>query len=135
MTAIALIFTLASIGISETTYLIRKRINLQKPMCPIGEDCSKVLESKYNKVFIIPNDVAGFLAYIAVMALSALLVIGVAPGNILNTLLLILLSFSSLVSIFFTYLQSQVIKAWCFWCLMSATTIWLMEIILLTNKF
>src|SRR3989344_5587083 len=87
MTSLALLFTLSALGISETVYLIKKRILLQKPVCPIGENCLAVLTSKYNKVLIVCG---------------------------------------TMLSVFFTYLQFRIIKAWCFWCLMSATTIWLM---------
>lgn len=55
MTAFALLFTLSAIGISETVYLIRKRIASERPVCLIGEDCTLVLASKYNKLFIIPK--------------------------------------------------------------------------------
>ena len=79
MTSYALLFTLSAIGISETVYLIRKRIASEKPICPIGDDCALVLESKYNKIFIIPNDVLGLFFYIATSFISAFLVIGVEP--------------------------------------------------------
>ncbi|BCX15633.1 MAG: hypothetical protein KatS3mg097_525 [Candidatus Parcubacteria bacterium] len=134
MTALALIFTLAAIGISETVYLIRKRIASEKPVCIIGEDCTKVLTSKYSRLFLIPNDVLGFLAYIVIATISAFLVIGVEPVSFWNFVLKILIITASLISILFTYLQWRVIKAWCFWCLMSAFTIWLMGVIILVSR-
>lgn len=133
MTSEALIFTLSALGISETVYLIKKRLFLQKPVCIVGENCLKVLESKYSKIFIIPNDVLGLLFYIACSIITAFLVIGVAPLLFWNNMFKILIAFGSLVSVFFVYLQFKVIKAWCFWCLMSACTIWLMGIIILFN--
>ena len=66
MTAFALLFTLSAIGISEVTYLIRKRIAEEKPVCILGKSCSIVLRSKYRKLFIIPNDILGLLLYITV---------------------------------------------------------------------
>jgi uncharacterized membrane protein len=132
MTSFALLFTLSAIGISETVYLIRKRIASEKPICPIGENCVVVLTSKYSKLFIIPNDVLGLLAYIVIAFIAAFLVIGVQPIFVWNLLLKILVALASLISIFFTYLQWRVIRAWCFWCLMSAFTIWLMGIIIIS---
>lgn len=130
----ALTFTLSALGISETVYLIKKRLLAQKPVCPIGEDCTKVLASKYSTLFLVPNDVLGLLFYIASSLVASFLVIGVGPSSFLLKLLMVMTLLGSLLSLFFTYLQAQVIKAWCFWCLMSACTIWLMTGILVINN-
>lgn len=133
MTSFALLFTLSAIGISEAVYLIRKRIASEKPVCPIGEGCAAVLTSKYSKMFIIPNDILGLLSYIIISFIAAFLVIGVEPVFLWNFVLKILIVTASLMSILLTYLQWRVIHAWCFWCLMSAFTIWLMGTIILIS--
>lgn len=133
MTPLALLFTLSAIGISETVYLIRKRIASEKPICPIGEGCAIVLTSKYSKMFIIPNDILGLLSYLMISFIAALLVIGVQPIFLWNFVLKILVAAASLVSIILTYLQWRIIRIWCFWCIMSAFTIWLMGIIILVS--
>ena len=134
MTSFALLFTLSAIGVSETVYLIRKRIASEKPICPIGGGCVTVLTSKYSKVFLIPNDVLGLLSYIIISFIAAFLVIGVEPMFVWISALKILVAVASLMSIFLTYLQWRVLHAWCFWCLMSAFTIWLMGIIIIVNN-
>jgi uncharacterized membrane protein len=134
MTSFALLFTLSAIGISETVYLIRKRIASEQPICPIGEGCSTVLHSQYNHIFIIHNDVLGLLFYIVTSFITAFLVIGVPPLTFWSVMIKLFVAFGSLVSLFFTYLQWRVIRAWCFWCLMSACTIWLMESIILLSS-
>ena len=131
MTTFALLFTLAAIGVSETVYLIRTRIASEKPICPLGGGCATVLSSKYNKIFIIPNDVLGLLIYVVIAFIAAFLVIEVPPMPLWSIIIKILVSIASLVSFIFTYLQWRVIHAWCFWCLISAFTIWLMGIIIL----
>jgi uncharacterized membrane protein len=132
MTAIALLFTLAAIGISETVYLIEKRIAQDHSLvCPIGTGCETVLSSKYNKIIFIPNDVLGLLAYVVISVIAAFLVIGVSPVAFWTLALKILVGVASFVSLIFFYLQWRVIHAWCFWCLMSAFTIWLMGVIIL----
>ena len=132
MTTFALLFTLSAIGISETVYLIRTRIAAEQPVCPIGEGCATVLTSKYSKIFIIPNDILGLLAYVVISFIAALLVIGVGV-SFWSVVIKILVGLASLVSLFFTYLQWREIRAWCFWCLMSAFTIWLMGIIIILS--
>lgn len=134
MTSFALLFTLSAIGISETVYLIRKRIASEKPICPIGDNCEIVLSSKYNKTFFISNDILGLLAYMTISVIAAFLVIGIEPVFFWSLAIKILIGIASVMSLIFTYLQWRVIHAWCFWCLMSAFTIWLMAIIILVSK-
>jgi|SRR3989344_4488963 len=134
MTSQALIFTLSALGISETVYLIKKRMLSQGPICIVGEDCTKVLTSKWSKIFIVPNDVLGLLFYIVCSSITAFLVIGIEPVWFFDITIKMLIILGSLLSVFLTYLQFKVIKAWCFWCLMSACTIWLMSVIILISK-
>ena len=134
MTSFALLFTLSALGISEAVYLIRKRIASEKPFCPIGGGCSLVLTSKYNKLFLIHNDILGLLFYITASFIAAFLVIGIEPLLFWSLIFKIMVLLGSLMSLVFTYLQWRVIKAWCFWCLMSASTIWLMGIIILLSS-
>lgn len=134
MTSFALLFTLAAIGISETVYLIRKRRAAEKPFCPIGGGCVTVLTSKYNKLFLVPNDILGLGLYFLMASIAAFLVIGISPLLFWRGAMQLLVGVASLISLFLTYLQWRVIRAWCFWCLMSASTIWLMGIIILLSK-
>jgi uncharacterized membrane protein len=136
MTLYALIFTLAAIGISETSYLIKSKIKSEIPVCPINEDCGKVLESKYNKIFLIPNEFLGLLFYVFISLSAGVLVVGAVSGETaqwLGLIVKILIAGGSLFSLFLTYLQWRVIKSWCFWCLMSAFTVWLMFVIINTT--
>lgn len=134
MTSFALLFTLAAIGISETSYLIRKRIAAERPVCPIGENCATVLNSRWNRLFIVPNDVMGLLFYVAVSVIAGFLVIGIEPVYLWKTVLVAAVLSGSIFSAYLFYLQWKVIKAWCFWCVMSAITIWLMGIVLLFSR-
>ncbi|TSC75769.1 MAG: Uncharacterized protein G01um101430_263 [Parcubacteria group bacterium Gr01-1014_30] len=134
MTLYAILFTLACVGISETAYLIETRQKGQKPVCFIGEDCLKVLESKYSKVVLFHNDVWGLLFYIAIAILTALLVIGVEPLAWWTGLMQIFVGTGALISVVLVYLQWQVIRVWCFWCVLSALTVFSMGVILLIFK-
>lgn len=134
LTAYALLFTIAAIGISETAYLIRSRKKAEQPVCPIGGGCTTVLTSKYSKIFGVHNDLLGFGFYVGFAGVLALLVLGVGPANSLLLLARLMLAVATIMSIFFVYIQARVIKQWCFWCLMSAGTIALMDIIVLFAK-
>lgn len=131
LTAYALLFTLAAIGVSETVYLLRKRKVQEKPICVLGDACHRVLESKYNKIFFVQNDILGLVFYLVVAFITAFLVLELQPHNLWSALAKLLIFGAALMSLYFTYLQWRVIKAWCFWCLMSAATIFLMALIIL----
>ena len=135
MTLFALLFTLAAIGISETAYLVETRRAHEKPVCLTGESCMIVLRSKYSTLFGIHNDLLGLFFYIAVCIVAGIVFIGYAPQQTWLLALQILLGAGSLMSLFLTYLQARVIKAWCFWCLLSACTIWLMTLLLVVHHF
>jgi len=129
------LFTLAAIGISETVYLIRKRIAKERPVCIIGQECHQVLESEHNKTFGIHNEILGLLFYISVFTITLMLVIEIGPLIWWNRLVNVLVFGGTLMSIYFTYLQWRVIKSWCFRCVMAAVTIFLMALVLVINNF
>ena len=131
MTSFALLFTLAVIGIAEAVYLIRKRKAGEKPVCIVGSDCHLVLGSKYNRIFGVHNDILGLVFHAVVSVIFALLMIGVGPFIWLDLAAKSFVLIGLVMSLIFTYIQWRIIKAWCFWCLMSASTIYLMAIIIL----
>lgn len=134
MTAIALLFTLACIGISESVYLIRKKIAGERPVCVLGEECHRVLESKYNRLFGIPNEIPGLIFNVAIAFVSVFLVIGIGPMMLWKSLAEILIATAVILSLFLIFIQWRVIRVWCFWCLMAAATVFLMAIIVLTAE-
>lgn len=135
LTPLALLFTLSAIGISETVYLIKKRRAELAPHCFIGGGCSDVLESKYNVILGVHNDVWGLVFYVFVCSMSALILIDAFPVNLLKLIDTIAIVTGAVMSAYFTYLQKFVIKAWCFWCLMSALTVFTMTAILFLAGF
>ena len=49
-------------------------------------------------------------------------------------IIFVMLVGATAMSAFLTYVQWHIVKAWCFWCLMSAGTVVLMDIIFLTMR-
>ena len=120
------ILVLSLLGLVETGYLISCRLRKQRPVCFAGTHCSLVLESDYNNLFGIHNDILGFLFYVACGMLSLLLMMTVGSTELELFLLRIVVGFGAVMSVFLIFLQWKVIKAWCFWCLVSALTTWVM---------
>jgi len=134
MTPHAILFTISAIGISETVYLIQERVLQRGPICLIGSTCKEVLESRYNRIFGVHNDILGLLFYIGVALFTALLVIGVqVPFVELEPIVKLMIGVGVMMSVIFTFIQWKIIQKWCFWCLMSALTTGLMAIIVLMS--
>lgn len=134
MTLYAILFALAAMGINETVYLIRKRLAQSAPVCPIGDNCEVVLTSKQSNMFLVPLDVLGLIFYVTIALISSFAVIGIGPSAFFGNAVRILVGAGAVMSLFFTYLQWRVIRAWCFWCLSSAFTVWSMGIIIVLSK-
>lgn len=129
MTAYALLFIMASLGLAETSYLIRLRRQGERPVCPMGGNCHAVLESKWAKMFGVHNDILGFIFYVITGTISAFLVLGFQPFDFWVLIVRMMIAGAVVMSASLTLLQGLVIKSWCFWCLMSATTVGVMALI------
>ena len=135
MNTFTLLFPMAAIGLSISAYLIKGRKKSEAPVCPIGGDCKTVLLSKYNKTFGVNNDVLGLIFYSSIIAMTAFILIGIEPFEIWQRLIIAFVTIGSLMSLRFIYIQWRLLKAWCFWCLMSAFTIGVMEAVLIIYGF
>ena len=135
MDTFTFLFPMAALGLSISAYLIKERKKEEAPVCPIGGDCKAVLTSKYNKTLGIYNDVLGIVFYASMIALTAFVLIGIDPISVWERLVIVAVTIGSIMSLRFIYLQWKVIKAWCFWCLMSALTIGVMEAVLIIYGF
>ncbi len=128
------ILAVSLVGVAETLYLIHKRRLADHPICPIGGRCNVVLSSKYNKTLGVHNDIAGLVFYLFFVILAALFLFEhqfvLAYQNIILTAAGAVLIVATLMSLGFIYLQWRVIKAWCFWCLMSAGTVFLLDLVI-----
>ena len=131
-----LILAISFVGVLETLYLIHKRRLLDHPICPMGGQCDLVLGSKYNKTFGLHNDIAGLFFYVFFGVLSVLFLFEhrafLVHQNLILTTAGFVLTLATLMSLRFIYLQWRVIKAWCFWCLMSAGTVFLIDLVMLS---
>jgi len=115
---ITTLIVLGLLGIADTINLIWKSRIKTPLVCPIGQDCNKVLESKWNKIFFIRNDILGLLFYIGIIVGAILLLFEF--NEIIKTILIFASGIGVLFSIFLVFIQAKVIKNYCFYCLISA---------------
>ncbi len=121
-----ILLSMAAVGIGETIYLIKKRLAVEPPICVIGYECRKVLESEYSSILGIHNDVLGLAFYITIAVIGILLALGINPYNIIDIILEAVVIGGALASAALLYIQWRVIRAWCSWCIISAATIFIM---------
>jgi len=113
------LIVLAVLGIIDSGYLTYKHFNKKKKLvCPIGEDCSKVIESKWGSIFGVKNEVLGLGFYLLVSIVGIILLF--ENIEIVKIGLVGLSGGSVLFSGFLVYVQVHFLKNYCFYCLVSA---------------
>ena len=115
---ITTLIVLGLLGIIDTSYILWKSKKKQPLVCPIGDDCNVVLESRWNKIFFIRNDVLGLLFYIGVIVGAILLFFEM--DGIVKTLLIFGSGIGVLFSLFLVFVQAKILKKYCFYCLVSS---------------
>ncbi len=109
----------AFIGFADATYLTVKHFENAIPPCSIG-GCESVLTSIYAKIFGIPVALFGAVYYLT-LAISLFIFFDTKKEIFLR--IPILLSVLGLIAtIYFSFLQIFVIKAFCLYCAISALT-------------
>lgn len=118
-----IIFILALVGVLESLYLNYECRRHRAPVCLIGDECHLVWDSPYSKTFGVSNEILGLIFYVAVATVELDILSGdssqlMAVGEYLA------LFGGAIMSCYFLYIQWRVIKAWCFWCTLSAIIVW-----------
>lgn len=113
------ILLLALIGFADATYLTVKHFQGVIPPCSIG-GCENVLSSVYSEVAGIPVSLFGVIFYFLI-ALS--LVVYFDSKKEIFLKIPIILSIGGFVgSLYFIFIMALVLKAFCLYCAISATT-------------
>lgn len=106
------------IGFADATYLTVEHYQNIIPPCTIG-GCELVLTSQYAKVIGIPVSLLGAIYYFVIL-ISLFIFIDTKKEIYLRMPLLISI-FGLIASIWFSYLQIFVIKAFCPYCAVSGS--------------
>jgi uncharacterized membrane protein len=105
------------IGLGDAIFLTIQDITGETLRCTIISGCSEVLSSKYAHVGPIPLAAIGAFAYFVFFSLAILAAFGY---GFVRPLLLIIVSFMFLATLWLLYLQGFVIRHFCQYCLLSA---------------
>lgn len=120
MTFETIFFVLSILGIADAGYIAYKHTRKQPLMCPIGDNCSVVTESRWSHMFGVRTEVLGLLYY-ATLFLGGLSMF-LMPDYRREIILFFVWATGAgvLFSVFLVSLQAFVIRTYCFYCLMSA---------------
>jgi len=130
-----IILFLALVGAVDAGYLLVEIVKGGAVICPnvpVGRfnlnQCDVVLATSYAKIFGLPNALYGLVAYL-IFALLVLYELNRMGKTGAVNLLSYLSGLGILAFIYFIYLQFFVIKALCFYCLLSASIMTLIFIL------
>ncbi|MBI2873495.1 MAG: vitamin K epoxide reductase family protein [Firmicutes bacterium] len=115
---------LSFIGITATVYLGWQRLSGSAFWCLGGEGCGAVNASPYAELNGIPLVFLGLSVYL-VLFILAVVSLRLRPAIPL-VLPLAIFGFSlagTLFSLYLTWIEGVILRAWCAWCLVSAGTI------------
>jgi uncharacterized membrane protein len=116
---ISLILALEGIYVAWRIY---REKHSKKPMvCLFNTNCQSVLESKYANIKGIGLEYFGLFYYFILALGYAFLFNNFLKFNIENILVLLVV-FGFLFSVYLIFIQKFIIKNWCSWCLSSALT-------------
>jgi len=120
MKALGIISLVLSIaGIAVAGYLTYVHYNVGALVCGVG-DCEIVQSSKYSQMFGIPIAIFGLLMYLAILALIIVRHTMQDWSDLASTGILVLLIAGTIYAAYLTYLELEVIRAICQWCVISA---------------
>jgi len=116
-------FVLAVLGLADTVYLTFLKFTHQEAMCMSVGDCYTVNTSPYAEIYGIPIALLGALAYLAILA-----VLWLEPRHSWvaehGPMVIFAMTFAGvLYSAYLTYLEAEVIHAFCPYCLFSAAVL------------
>lgn len=121
---IALIYFFAAVGVLDTSYLIYHKLRGTDVWCLFfpPEWCRTVQYSEYSKTFGVPNSMAGLAMYLGIIILLALYQFGMLPFWPAQAVI----AFGFAFSLYFTYVQARILRAFCTWCVLSAFNFFVM---------
>ncbi|HEX8502779.1 MAG TPA: vitamin K epoxide reductase family protein [Pyrinomonadaceae bacterium] len=128
-----LVALVALVGLADASYLTAEHLSGSSVRCMIVTGCDEVLQSSHATVAGgVPVAAVGALAYFAAFSLATLAAYGYGGAR---RLLVPLVAVMFLATLWFVYLQAFVIRAFCFYCLVSAAVTTTLTLLVLGRRF
>ena len=113
------IIALALVGFTDSAFLLAKRVSGAPIPCFITSGCDTVSKSPYSVLFGVPLAAWGVLFYLGIGFLALLYMD--TKNLLIAKLIPIATTLGFLSSAYFIYVQKFLIKAFCIYCILSAT--------------
>ena len=116
------LLTLSVFGFLISYYIWYKHnFKKEKLVCMIGDDCAKVISSKYGRLLGAENTILGMFYYIFIFVAGILHFTfpNLFTLNYVIYSLLIITGGTALVSVYLTFVQLSVLKELCEYCLVA----------------
>jgi uncharacterized membrane protein len=113
-----ILFVFSVFGLADTAYLSYHAATKTPVSCWFFPEawCHKVQFSKFSRTLGIPNAYLGLLMYMAILILTYLAAAGFVAPWIVKAVVIFGFGFS----MYFTFIQAFVLRAFCTWCVVSA---------------
>lgn len=124
---IILLFVFSGIGLVDTLYLAYHTITKTDVACIFfpKEWCRRVQYSKQSRTLGIPNSYLGLLMYLIILGLTFGYISGWA---VQFWWIQLVVAFGFLFSMYFTFVQAFILRAFCTWCVVSAINFTVMAV-------
>jgi uncharacterized membrane protein len=123
---VVIILVTALVGLVDALYLLAHRISGEPIACGLTGGCNIVAASPHSVIFGIPLSLLGVVFYFGIIVLVTLRTFPLRAWIDTHCSYVSLLKIYACIglcsSIYFTYLQAFVIRAWCQYCILSAFT-------------
>ncbi len=119
-------------GIVDSVYLTVHHYTAEPVPCGAEFDCGAVLASPYAEIYGVPLAAFGAVAYFIAFSLALLTAFG---DQRMWKLFGGQTALMAVFSLYLIYLQAFVIGAWCQFCLLSATTTFVLFILFIISIF
>jgi uncharacterized membrane protein len=110
----------ATVGFVLSIYIWRKKKQGEKLFCLIGDDCNRVVNSRYATTLGASNEIIGILYYAGIAIAFSLGLSGLVSFSF--WWLTPITGVAALFSVYLVSVQLFILKEWCEWCLVSAIT-------------
>ena len=111
------------VGLADATYLSVQALTGETLGCGGSPDCFRVLGSSYSRVAGVPVALFGAVAYFSVFTFATFAGFGYRRAR---TFLILTIAAMFLATLWFLYVQSFLLHAYCRYCLFSAAITFLL---------
>lgn len=107
---------LAMVGLGLSSYLTYVHYNIDALVCGTG-GCEVVQASKYSEMFGLPIALFGVIMFVGLLAGIVAREILHEYADLISTGMLVVLLTAVIYWAYLSYLEANVIHAWCQWCI------------------